>query len=75
MIYSRQHRRRLCFCHICSQLVVFPQLDCLTPVNHQRLCVLFSSSSAQSSNAPNPCVSPWYCPPLSLSSKHLPVDD
>ncbi|KAM7407006.1 hypothetical protein PAMA_002968 [Pampus argenteus] len=36
-----------------------PKLDCLTPVNHQRLCVLFSSSSAQSSNAPNPCVSPW----------------
>nr|XP_040056958.1 1-phosphatidylinositol 3-phosphate 5-kinase isoform X1 [Gasterosteus aculeatus aculeatus] len=35
------------------------QLDCLNPVNHQRLCVLFSSSSAQSSNAPNPCVSPW----------------
>ncbi|KAM6984959.1 1-phosphatidylinositol 3-phosphate 5-kinase [Aplochiton taeniatus] len=34
-------------------------LDCLNPVNHQRLCVLFSSSSAQSSNAPNPCVSPW----------------
>ncbi|XP_076012560.1 1-phosphatidylinositol 3-phosphate 5-kinase isoform X3 [Genypterus blacodes] len=34
-------------------------LDCLTPVNHQRLCVLFSSSSAQSNNAPNPCVSPW----------------
>ncbi|XP_034416909.1 1-phosphatidylinositol 3-phosphate 5-kinase isoform X9 [Cyclopterus lumpus] len=36
-----------------------PKLDCLNPVNHQRLCVLFSSSSAQSSNAPNPCVSPW----------------
>ncbi|XP_074513689.1 1-phosphatidylinositol 3-phosphate 5-kinase isoform X2 [Sebastes fasciatus] len=36
-----------------------PKLDCLTPVNHQRLCVLFSSSSAQSNNAPNPCVSPW----------------
>ncbi|XP_034416905.1 1-phosphatidylinositol 3-phosphate 5-kinase isoform X5 [Cyclopterus lumpus] len=35
-----------------------PKLDCLNPVNHQRLCVLFSSSSAQSSNAPNPCVSP-----------------
>uniref|UniRef100_A0A8C7GBW6 1-phosphatidylinositol 3-phosphate 5-kinase n=1 Tax=Oncorhynchus kisutch TaxID=8019 RepID=A0A8C7GBW6_ONCKI len=34
-------------------------LDCLNPVNHQRLCVLFSSSSAQSNNAPNPCVSPW----------------
>ncbi|KAM8855783.1 1-phosphatidylinositol 3-phosphate 5-kinase isoform 3-T3 [Spinachia spinachia] len=34
------------------------QLDCLDPVNHQRLCVLFSSSSTQSSNAPNPCVSP-----------------
>ncbi|XP_028250032.1 1-phosphatidylinositol 3-phosphate 5-kinase isoform X7 [Parambassis ranga] len=36
-----------------------PKLDCLNPVNHQRLCVLFSSSSVQSSNAPNPCVSPW----------------
>ncbi|XP_064832829.1 1-phosphatidylinositol 3-phosphate 5-kinase-like isoform X2 [Oncorhynchus masou masou] len=35
------------------------KLDCLNPVNHQRLCVLFSSSSAQSNNAPNPCVSPW----------------
>ncbi|XP_028848292.1 1-phosphatidylinositol 3-phosphate 5-kinase isoform X2 [Denticeps clupeoides] len=35
------------------------KMDCLNPVNHQRLCVLFSSSSAQSSNAPNPCVSPW----------------
>ncbi|KAK7913748.1 hypothetical protein WMY93_013959 [Mugilogobius chulae] len=35
------------------------QLDCLSPANHQRLCVLFSSSSAQSNNAPNPCVSPW----------------
>lgn len=33
--------------------------DCLNPVNHQRLCVLFSSSSAQSNNAPNACVSPW----------------
>ncbi|XP_055021773.1 1-phosphatidylinositol 3-phosphate 5-kinase isoform X2 [Boleophthalmus pectinirostris] len=36
-----------------------PKLDCLSPANHQRLCVLFSSSSAQSNNAPNPCVSPW----------------
>ncbi|CAL8266391.1 unnamed protein product [Lota lota] len=35
------------------------KLDCFNPVNHQRLCVLFSSSSPQSSNAPNPCVSPW----------------
>ncbi|XP_032301890.1 1-phosphatidylinositol 3-phosphate 5-kinase isoform X3 [Coturnix japonica] len=35
------------------------KVDCLSPVNHQRLCVLFSSSSAQSSNAPNACVSPW----------------
>lgn len=35
------------------------QLDCLNPGNHQRLCVLFSSSSTQSNNAPNPCVSPW----------------
>ncbi|XP_017276675.1 1-phosphatidylinositol 3-phosphate 5-kinase isoform X4 [Kryptolebias marmoratus] len=36
-----------------------PKLDCLNPNNHQRLCVLFSSSSLQSNNAPNPCVSPW----------------
>ncbi|XP_069033522.1 1-phosphatidylinositol 3-phosphate 5-kinase isoform X3 [Embiotoca jacksoni] len=36
-----------------------PKLDCLNPINHQRLCVLFSSSSVQSNNAPNPCVSPW----------------
>ncbi|XP_064142812.1 1-phosphatidylinositol 3-phosphate 5-kinase isoform X12 [Loxodonta africana] len=35
------------------------KVDCLNPVNHQRLCVLFSSSSAQSSNAPSACVSPW----------------
>uniref|UniRef100_A0A8C9VB94 1-phosphatidylinositol 3-phosphate 5-kinase n=1 Tax=Scleropages formosus TaxID=113540 RepID=A0A8C9VB94_SCLFO len=35
------------------------RMDCLNPANHQRLCVLFSSSSAQSSNAPHPCVSPW----------------
>uniref|UniRef100_A0A4W4E696 1-phosphatidylinositol 3-phosphate 5-kinase n=1 Tax=Electrophorus electricus TaxID=8005 RepID=A0A4W4E696_ELEEL len=35
------------------------KIDCLNPVNHQRLCVLFSSSSSQSQNAPNPCVSPW----------------
>ncbi|XP_069471712.1 1-phosphatidylinositol 3-phosphate 5-kinase isoform X4 [Ambystoma mexicanum] len=34
------------------------KVDCLSPVNHQRLCVLFSSSSAQSSNAPSACVSP-----------------
>lgn len=37
----------------------YSQQDCLNPGNHQRLCVLFSSSSAQSNNAPNPCVSPW----------------
>nr|XP_020475676.1 1-phosphatidylinositol 3-phosphate 5-kinase isoform X3 [Monopterus albus] len=36
-----------------------PKLDCLNTANHQRLCVLFSSSSAQSNNAPNPCVIPW----------------
>uniref|UniRef100_I3N663 1-phosphatidylinositol-3-phosphate 5-kinase n=1 Tax=Ictidomys tridecemlineatus TaxID=43179 RepID=I3N663_ICTTR len=35
------------------------KVDCLNPANHQRLCVLFSSSSAQSSNAPSACVSPW----------------
>ncbi|XP_067371389.1 1-phosphatidylinositol 3-phosphate 5-kinase isoform X4 [Channa argus] len=42
-----------------NDLSLSPKLDCLNPVNHQRLCVLFSSSSAQSNNAPNPCVSPW----------------
>ncbi|XP_029315072.1 LOW QUALITY PROTEIN: 1-phosphatidylinositol 3-phosphate 5-kinase [Cottoperca gobio] len=42
-----------------SDVTWAPKLDCLNPVNHQRLCVLFSSSSAQSNNAPNPCVSPW----------------
>ncbi|XP_061917585.1 1-phosphatidylinositol 3-phosphate 5-kinase isoform X1 [Entelurus aequoreus] len=42
-----------------SEMSMAPKMDCLTPVNHQRLCVLFSSSSAESSNAPNPCVSPW----------------
>ncbi|ELW72694.1 1-phosphatidylinositol-3-phosphate 5-kinase [Tupaia chinensis] len=43
------------------------KVDCLNPVNHQRLCVLFSSSSAQSSNAPSACVSPWpsyQCPSM-----------
>ncbi|XP_062861919.1 1-phosphatidylinositol 3-phosphate 5-kinase isoform X1 [Trichomycterus rosablanca] len=35
------------------------KVDCLNTTNHQRLCVLFSSSSTQSHNAPNHCVSPW----------------
>ncbi|KAM4698369.1 1-phosphatidylinositol 3-phosphate 5-kinase [Rhinophrynus dorsalis] len=35
------------------------KIDCLNIINHQRLCVLFSSSSAQSNNAPSSCVSPW----------------
>ncbi|XP_075036346.1 1-phosphatidylinositol 3-phosphate 5-kinase isoform X3 [Mixophyes fleayi] len=35
------------------------KIDCLSTLNHQRLCVLFSSSSAQSCNAPSSCVSPW----------------
>ncbi|XP_028924164.1 1-phosphatidylinositol 3-phosphate 5-kinase isoform X2 [Ornithorhynchus anatinus] len=35
------------------------KIDCLSPRSHQRLCVLFSSSSSQSSNAPSACVSPW----------------
>ncbi|XP_070278104.1 1-phosphatidylinositol 3-phosphate 5-kinase isoform X9 [Myotis yumanensis] len=42
-----------------SDAVWSSKVDCLSPVNHQRLCVLFSSSSAQSSNAPSACVSPW----------------
>ncbi|XP_053569042.1 1-phosphatidylinositol 3-phosphate 5-kinase [Bombina bombina] len=35
------------------------KIDCLSTLNHQRLCVLFSSSSALSNNAPSSCVSPW----------------
>ncbi|XP_058520913.1 1-phosphatidylinositol 3-phosphate 5-kinase isoform X8 [Ochotona princeps] len=42
-----------------SDAVWSAKVDCLNPANHQRLCVLFSSSSAQSSNAPSACVSPW----------------
>ncbi|XP_045431518.1 1-phosphatidylinositol 3-phosphate 5-kinase isoform X12 [Pipistrellus kuhlii] len=42
-----------------SDAVWSSKVDCLNPANHQRLCVLFSSSSAQSSNAPSACVSPW----------------
>ncbi|XP_026803803.1 1-phosphatidylinositol 3-phosphate 5-kinase isoform X17 [Pangasianodon hypophthalmus] len=42
-----------------NDMVWGAKLDCLNPINHQRLCVLFSSSSAQSNNAPNHCVSPW----------------
>uniref|UniRef100_A0A8C0WWM4 1-phosphatidylinositol-3-phosphate 5-kinase n=1 Tax=Castor canadensis TaxID=51338 RepID=A0A8C0WWM4_CASCN len=42
-----------------SDTVWATKVDCLNPANHQRLCVLFSSSSAQSSNAPSACVSPW----------------
>uniref|UniRef100_H0V1V4 1-phosphatidylinositol 3-phosphate 5-kinase n=1 Tax=Cavia porcellus TaxID=10141 RepID=H0V1V4_CAVPO len=42
-----------------SEAVWSAKVDCLNPTNHQRLCVLFSSSSAQSSNAPSACVSPW----------------
>ncbi|XP_054196965.1 1-phosphatidylinositol 3-phosphate 5-kinase isoform X22 [Homo sapiens] len=44
---------------ILSDAVWSTKVDCLNPINHQRLCVLFSSSSAQSSNAPSACVSPW----------------
>ncbi|OWK12933.1 PIKFYVE [Cervus elaphus hippelaphus] len=43
---------------ITSDAVWSTKVDCLSPVNHQRLCVLFSSSSAQSSNAPSACVTP-----------------
>ncbi|XP_074154973.1 1-phosphatidylinositol 3-phosphate 5-kinase isoform X1 [Sminthopsis crassicaudata] len=42
-----------------SDAIWSTKVDCLSAVNHQRLCVLFSSSSAQSSNAPSACVSPW----------------
>ncbi|KAI5621362.1 1-phosphatidylinositol 3-phosphate 5-kinase isoform X5, partial [Silurus asotus] len=42
-----------------SEMTWATKLDCLNPINHQRLCVLFSSSSTQSNNAPNHCVSPW----------------
>ncbi|XP_005397021.1 PREDICTED: 1-phosphatidylinositol 3-phosphate 5-kinase isoform X7 [Chinchilla lanigera] len=44
---------------ISSDAVWSSKVDCLNPANHQRLCVLFSSSSTQSSNAPSACVSPW----------------
>ncbi|XP_045431512.1 1-phosphatidylinositol 3-phosphate 5-kinase isoform X5 [Pipistrellus kuhlii] len=50
-----------------SDAVWSSKVDCLNPANHQRLCVLFSSSSAQSSNAPSACVSPWpsyQCPSM-----------
>ncbi|XP_038644594.1 1-phosphatidylinositol 3-phosphate 5-kinase isoform X4 [Scyliorhinus canicula] len=42
-----------------NELMWPTKVDCLSPANHQKLCVLFSSYSVQSSNAPNPCVSPW----------------
>ncbi|XP_041119018.1 1-phosphatidylinositol 3-phosphate 5-kinase-like isoform X2 [Polyodon spathula] len=45
--------------HVQNEMAWDSKIDCLNPANHQRLCVLFSSFSAQSSNAPNPCVSPW----------------
>uniref|UniRef100_UPI0035901CC2 1-phosphatidylinositol 3-phosphate 5-kinase isoform X2 n=1 Tax=Myxine glutinosa TaxID=7769 RepID=UPI0035901CC2 len=35
------------------------KIDCFNPMHHQRLCVLFSSYSIYSNNAPTPCVSPW----------------
>ncbi|CAL1530359.1 unnamed protein product, partial [Lymnaea stagnalis] len=34
-------------------------IDCLEPLNHQRLMVLFSSYSYKSANHPYPCVYPW----------------
>lgn len=34
-------------------------LECLSPYQHQRLCLLFSSFSTQSINYPHHCVSPW----------------
>ncbi|XP_053327656.1 1-phosphatidylinositol 3-phosphate 5-kinase [Spea bombifrons] len=42
-----------------NEMSINTKIDCLNPINHQRLCVLFSSSSSQSSNAPSACVSPW----------------
>nr|DBA20024.1 TPA: hypothetical protein GDO54_015765 [Pyxicephalus adspersus] len=42
-----------------NELTWNSKIDCLSTLNHQRLCVLFSSSSAQSNNAPSACVSPW----------------
>ncbi|KAH9523854.1 hypothetical protein Btru_047241 [Bulinus truncatus] len=35
------------------------KMDCLDPVNHQKLMVLFSSYSYKSANHPQPCVYPW----------------
>ncbi|KAM9342611.1 1-phosphatidylinositol 3-phosphate 5-kinase isoform 7-T8 [Pholidichthys leucotaenia] len=45
--------------HGITLVINVKSLDCLNPANHQSLCVLFSSSSVQSNNAPNPCVNPW----------------
>ncbi|XP_065655744.1 1-phosphatidylinositol 3-phosphate 5-kinase isoform X3 [Hydra vulgaris] len=36
-----------------------PKLDCFDAYNHQKIAVLFSSYSSDSSNAPKPCISPW----------------
>ncbi|KAK3729009.1 hypothetical protein QZH41_011466, partial [Actinostola sp. cb2023] len=35
------------------------QVDCLDPIHHQRIAVLFSSYSSESNNSPRPCISPW----------------
>uniref|UniRef100_A0A8C5PUL5 1-phosphatidylinositol 3-phosphate 5-kinase n=1 Tax=Leptobrachium leishanense TaxID=445787 RepID=A0A8C5PUL5_9ANUR len=42
-----------------NEMSINSKIDCLSIANHQRLCVLFSSSSSQSNNAPSACVSPW----------------
>ncbi|KAM5152064.1 1-phosphatidylinositol 3-phosphate 5-kinase isoform 2-T2 [Mantella aurantiaca] len=42
-----------------NELTYNSKIDCLSTLNHQSLSVLFSSSSAQSNNAPSACVSPW----------------
>lgn len=36
------------------------RIDCLDPLRHQRIAVLFSSFSYESENHPSPCVYPWY---------------
>ncbi|KAK2165368.1 hypothetical protein LSH36_51g02001 [Paralvinella palmiformis] len=35
------------------------KVDCLDPMRHQRIALLFSSYAVLSPNHPNPCVSPW----------------
>ncbi|XP_041374474.1 1-phosphatidylinositol 3-phosphate 5-kinase-like isoform X2 [Gigantopelta aegis] len=42
-----------------STIMFDKKIDCLNPLNHQKISVLFSSYSHKSTNHPNPCVTPW----------------